>query len=398
MQAQLLPDIVYTDDLNREDLIITSDRKDYTNVTGSVEVIFSIENKTIAQNVHIIINQAQVKAIDQFYGYDQYPETIITQSEKTNEIIKGSSSPETYIQTVVSNELIDRPIWSTLPFKDFMDSRSAYVFLQTDETKLFRAILEIVGAAEFTIEAYGEYGGYGLLDPWTYTQNFDSLNTGDLNGQDSWSGNTAFDVQTGTVYAGAKAVGINCQNGLYIIRNISAVTTGVITFYVQKSSIGNGLGYVTLRDATGFRIGVVMHSDGYISAYHNDATPAYDHLLAYSANTWYKITIDFDALNKTYDVYIDDLIYANDFYMYSSRTDDISIIRLDTDGTNAYYYVDEIQPGSIPSAGGEEDCYCPFPLGAYVKNTSKMIPIIIFCIIIVLSTLIYATSRRFSLQ
>jgi hypothetical protein len=43
---------------------------------------------------------------------------------------------------------------------------------------------------------------------WTYEQKFDGLTTGDLNGQDSWSGSTNYDVSTTNPAEGTKCVTI----------------------------------------------------------------------------------------------------------------------------------------------------------------------------------------------
>ena len=71
---------------------------------------------------------------------------------------------------------------------------------------------------------------------WTYTQNFDGLNTGDLTGQDSWSGSVSFDVQTTTVLEGTKSVGNTAGGGGVIDRTITSFTTGDVQFRYQKSS------------------------------------------------------------------------------------------------------------------------------------------------------------------
>ncbi|KKU20693.1 MAG: hypothetical protein UX33_C0041G0011, partial [Candidatus Azambacteria bacterium GW2011_GWC1_46_13] len=41
---------------------------------------------------------------------------------------------------------------------------------------------------------------------WTYEQTFNTLNNGDLNGQDSWSGAVEYDIQSSISHEGTKAV------------------------------------------------------------------------------------------------------------------------------------------------------------------------------------------------
>ena len=127
---------------------------------------------------------------------------------------------------------------------------------------------------------------------WTYEQNFDALDTADLNGQDSWAGNAVFDVEA-TVYYGAsgKAVSSVVSN-VNILRDITDITTGKFNFYMRAASTSGGGGGLVLRDETSGRLYFMM-TGGNFQAYNDDASPGYDVLQAYSANTWYKITIDF---------------------------------------------------------------------------------------------------------
>lgn len=81
---------------------------------------------------------------------------------------------------------------------------------------------------------------------WTYEQNFNALNDGDLNGQDSWSGGTGYDVQTSVVYEGAKAV-IGDSTNQNIDRAITAVSAGTVYFAMRH----NGTSNMSLRFLTG---------------------------------------------------------------------------------------------------------------------------------------------------
>lgn len=68
--------------------------------------------------------------------------------------------------------------------------------------------------------------------------NFDLLNDGDLNGQDSWSGHTSFDVQGTTTYAGAKAVkSATATTGQEISKGFTSQTAGNQQFYVRTSDL-----------------------------------------------------------------------------------------------------------------------------------------------------------------
>lgn len=71
-----------------------------------------------------------------------------------------------------------------------------------------------------------------------YDQGFETLNTGDLNGQDSWSGDTDFDVTTSNPYEGLKCVTGTAANGT-ISRAFTASTSGVAYFAMRHSGTGD---------------------------------------------------------------------------------------------------------------------------------------------------------------
>lgn len=98
---------------------------------------------------------------------------------------------------------------------------------------------------------------------WVYEQKFNDLNDGDLNGQDSWSGATSFDVQTTTKFEGTKALadlagsgdrsivraGMNCSSGVvYIAMNIHGYgVRGSAQLTVFKDSAGKQCFEIQLR-------------------------------------------------------------------------------------------------------------------------------------------------------
>ena len=66
---------------------------------------------------------------------------------------------------------------------------------------------------------------------WVYQQLFNALNTADLNGQDSWSGDALFDVTTaGTPYEGTKHVSsvLNADLEAVISRSITGISAGTV--------------------------------------------------------------------------------------------------------------------------------------------------------------------------
>lgn len=180
---------------------------------------------------------------------------------------------------------------------------------------------------------------------WSYIQNFNGLNTADLNGQYSWSGDTTFDVQTSVKYEGAKAISAATAASKAVYRDITAMTTGKMNIWMQKSSTTGGEVFTVLKSGANGRVYVKFNTSGYIQAYNNDGSPAYDNLQAYVKDVWYKITIDFNATTGKFSVWVDDVIKITDSTMLS--TGNISRIGLETDGTGDTGYWDNIRPINI---------------------------------------------------
>jgi hypothetical protein len=133
---------------------------------------------------------------------------------------------------------------------------------------------------------------------WTYEQTFNSLNDGDLNSQDSWSGSTGFDVTTDSAarVEGAKGLKyINPSGSNDISRVISDTTTGTVYVSIKKTSVAATSGglYVILMEGVNTKM-AIRFSEGIIAIY-DSSVPAYvDFATSLSADTWYRIGIDFD--------------------------------------------------------------------------------------------------------
>lgn len=185
---------------------------------------------------------------------------------------------------------------------------------------------------------------------YAYTQKFDSLNTGDLNGQDGWSGNAAFDVQTSVVFKGAKAVSFHNNTDDGIFRTIKAMPGGRV--HVAIRSTANNVTGPQIRlhsGATGLCL-VAMGSSGQIILWTGSTT---QNLGAYSANTWYEVVIEFDCRTDKFRVSIDNGANFSAWYaFYNSSTattiDKIGIFA-PTASTSGTGYADDIIATSIES-------------------------------------------------
>lgn len=179
--------------------------------------------------------------------------------------------------------------------------------------------------------------------PYSYSQNFDSLTTGNLNGQDSWSGSSLFQVQTGTVIQGTKTPYVSVTSGYnaQIGRSITAVDKGEMSFYVRVTNNNSNTRQIKLTssgDGTGnARCGISFKS-GNIYGIDNNSD---SFLQAYSNNTNYLIKFVFDSTAGKYDIYVDGTKKANQITMASSGN--VNYIHVGCFGEYEAMYFDDIQ-------------------------------------------------------
>jgi len=141
---------------------------------------------------------------------------------------------------------------------------------------------------------------------WIAEDNFESYSNGDLNGgsggsnwSTNWAGSTDFDVQDTVVNEGSKAVKVTHGNGenFDMVRTFSGISAGVVYVDVRRSTNSNGNFYVILREGATSRVFIRFGADGNISIYDHDITD-YQTIQAYSADTWYRLGIEFDDASE----------------------------------------------------------------------------------------------------
>lgn len=134
---------------------------------------------------------------------------------------------------------------------------------------------------------------------WAFEDDFDTYSDGDLNGQGSWSGNAAFDVQGSVVHHGTKAVSLVLSNDVTI--NSPSFT-----------SAANGTAYVSMRATN---VSMAASSGGMVSVLKTAADTAIAYIglvadklrisinggvwadtgISVVANIWYRIAIAFET-------------------------------------------------------------------------------------------------------
>ena len=151
------------------------------------------------------------------------------------------------------------------------------------------AIVEFTGDIKVSnIRLYAE-------DQHSLTDNFDSYNDGDLNGQGSWSGNATFDIQGTTKYEGDKAVTAVVSNDwIDISKSFTSEVAGVQSAKIRCNAQPTGSsGAIRIHQGAGAEVANVYFAGDRIQI---DRSGGNDYILQpYSADTWYEIEIEWDA-------------------------------------------------------------------------------------------------------
>lgn len=181
---------------------------------------------------------------------------------------------------------------------------------------------------------------------WTYEQLFNTLSNGDLNGQDSWSGGTAVDVQSTVVYEGAKAI-IEVNGNTNMTRSITAVTSG--TMYIagrMEAGFGDGANFdMRSNGNTNSQIRIAFRDTGNISAFSSSGENII--VTGFLTGTWYLFEITFNGSSYTvrYNTSGTSAGWSSSFgpYNYQTGAADIDTIRFNLGGSQTSYW-DTITP------------------------------------------------------
>src|SRR3972149_5850151 len=155
---------------------------------------------------------------------------------------------------------------------------------------------------------------------WTYDQNFDDLNLGDLNGQDNWSADVAWDVQNSVVQGGTKAIsaiaGTSNKNANRTINNSIA---GNVVLYMRSNSNSGSQNGATFRcrdnTLTGrFEVRFAQNSTNLQLV----GTTAITLVSGFSPDTWYKVEIEYDTVAGTARARVNDGSWSSSVTMTGS--------------------------------------------------------------------------------
>lgn len=306
----------YTDDNIGEDLIIKTDRGSYAGL-GNAYINFSITNTSLqSQSIKIAVplleNEIRkVESIKRFIGN----EIIFT---PTSTIIVPPTTTTTEQQIVIPNKTKSQAVWSNLISSETTysvvnkkDTKGAAAknyfvdFLNKGETAYYELVLNYGSAKvtneEFFIEVFGDKNSYGLLDPVITTiENFNTLNEGELDGQNGWVQSDTLVVRVGSSSGldmeGAKVVSSTDNSavaGWNYSKTITARTDGFLSVKMRQSGSA-GANFNLLEGAT--NVGGIRFATNNRINMRDDQVDGDTLLLdPYAANTTYTIDIGLDA-------------------------------------------------------------------------------------------------------
>lgn len=371
-------DFTFEDENVGENLIIKTEQKDYKGF-GGTRVYFQVTNASKTnQNVNLAFSLAnnpkwEIKSIQRFDGNQNVP-VIKTRREiiptpQGYATTTGNPIPATLEIDVEYQDNETRAVWTNLTLASFQNpvfqrkdvkntiaKNQATDYILSGETKYYRADVRYpfgVKNEEFFIEAIGQ--DYGHLDPanWNYIVDFESgegYSAGDLNGQNAWTGDVLYDVQTSVVQNGSQAVGISstADNAITQDTNITDITAGTAVWEMRKDQAtaidGFDLRFYRQDASLAMRCRFRAATDDI------DCYGGADTLLraTSAANTWFTFTLQFDATANTSSAWIE-TDSPTTLGMAGTAGQDIESIKLVTDqsgGDVFNVYFDNLQDGA----------------------------------------------------
>lgn len=182
---------------------------------------------------------------------------------------------------------------------------------------------------------------------FNFFEDFNSLTNGNLNGQNSWSGSTSFQVEDTTKYEGGKAVQVSNVTAGQIDHTLSQTYQTFIELYLRGSDTSKSypIEFYLMEGSTqitgaGIHQGTIQHL--YSSGWGNIGSASNDQ--------WYKIRIEFYGSNY-YRIYINGSYIgaATSFNAISSTIDKIRLEQYTASGAGVFY-CDSIKIGKYVEA------------------------------------------------
>lgn len=365
-------EMAFTDDNNGEDLIINTEAKNFFGLGGAV-VPFTIQNVSGSdQNINIVISSSGNIETTYLKMLTGEKSVVISKKNFTHSTTTGEidTIPK---ETVITSE------WDIIKQRDTGEiadrsqfgiatknvagthTKANQVFISAGETKTFKLSQRYLGdpgGDEFFIEAFGDQGGYGHLDPndWVAVEPLDGTDNADLHGTSggsgwsaAWSGSgQGFAFDTADPFEGTSAVDNSTSDRVILRALTTTVDTGIVKLALNNSAIDSGMYYQfrTSGGSTRFNIDSTLGVDVTDFVIRNGAeTDSEEIVTNYSENTWYAFHLDFDSTAGTVRARLDaDTAWSATIDMDS--TGEIGQIRLVMRPSSSTSRADDIGVGS----------------------------------------------------
>jgi hypothetical protein len=144
------------------------------------------------------------------------------------------------------------------------------------------------------------------VNTFLFFDDFNALTDGDLNGQNGWSGSTAFDVQTSTKYEGAKSVSVASVVIGQIDKTLTVTSFNVfIQLAIRATHAGDASPIeFYLMEGTNQVVGIGIAVD---KVKHLIAPPSWQDVMTAVDNTWYLVRVALDSAS-THKIWIDNTL------------------------------------------------------------------------------------------
>ena len=301
-----------TDENSNETLIINASSHAFSSL-GNVSVLFSVTNASAQdQNVQLSIPKVdsperKVLSIKRFVGNNMtvIPEKVWTSATSSTKVITpASTSTQAVWDSLSLNTYSPFTVSERKDKKGLSAKEQGQTLIHAGETAFFKAELSFgslkVQNEEFFIEAFGDNGAYGILDPtFTTYEDFNSYSDGNLDTQGCWTHeNTggAFTVQGVTVQEGTKAA-TNVGTSGHIDCTFTSQTATILYGYIRKTVAAVGVKYIEYGQGSAIKVYIKFDSDGNIK-YFDGGLASYVSLGACADTTWCQVGVEIDTTNQ----------------------------------------------------------------------------------------------------
>lgn len=295
--------------VNLQEYLVGTDPKDFYNGASPVLSIVSGNNQSAAPG---LFNAQAVVVLVQNAGGLPLANAPVMFTVSSGDGLLGAEPAET-------------SLLSTILCRTSVDGTARAYFKQPMHEGLSSQIRATAGGSSVLFDTLSS-GGSALPVFVIDFESGEGYGVGPVDGQNSWAANSGSTVLPElTAPSGTRCLAISPVGGAYrslggyLTSNVQFVQFNIrpsvnadnfITSYLRISQVGVGFGY---ENGQG-RLFIGRESDGFQyspSNFYFELDPAG------RSQNWFKVTIRADRVSQRYDVLIDDVLVASDFYSYT---------------------------------------------------------------------------------